>query len=170
MSLSGRTRLTVCLTRLQLRQALSRAQQALHELRRWRLDGPNATRAAATSLAILPFLARGHDHKTPGPYREHIARGIDVRSASLVFSVVLNDESTWTVTLDDGTTHIADGVIVTCPLPQSYSLLVTSVRRVAMRPPMPRPLSKTVTVHPWSDATRAAMRPASPAPTTITRR
>jgi hypothetical protein len=43
----------------------------------WSLDGPKATRAGATSLAILPFLARGHDHKTPGPYREHIARGID---------------------------------------------------------------------------------------------
>jgi hypothetical protein len=43
----------------------------------WSLDGPKPTRAAATSLAILPFLARGYDHKTPGPYREHIARGID---------------------------------------------------------------------------------------------
>ena len=43
----------------------------------WSLDGPKPTRAAATSLAILPFLARGYDHKTPGPYREHIARGIE---------------------------------------------------------------------------------------------
>jgi hypothetical protein len=43
----------------------------------WRLDGPKATRAGATSLAILPFLARGYDHKTPGPYREPIARGIE---------------------------------------------------------------------------------------------
>jgi predicted NAD/FAD-dependent oxidoreductase len=79
---------------------------------------------------------RGFDHEDGHPryvavdgmaaLAKHIARGIDVRSASLVFSVALNDESSWTVTLDDGTTHVADGVIVTCPLPQSYSLLVTS--------------------------------------------
>jgi hypothetical protein len=43
----------------------------------WSLDRPKTTRAAATSLATLPFLARGYDHKTPGPYREHIARGIE---------------------------------------------------------------------------------------------
>ena len=102
MSLSGRTRLTVCLTRLQLRQALSRAQQALHELRRWRLDGPNATRAAATSLAILPFLARGHDHKTPGPYREHIARGID-----FLVKLVGKDGNT----VKDGETMYSQGLV-----------------------------------------------------------
>ena len=43
----------------------------------WSLDEPRPMRAAATSLAILPFLARGHDHTTPGPYREQIARGIE---------------------------------------------------------------------------------------------
>ena len=43
----------------------------------WSLDGPKETRGAATSLALLPLLARGHDHKTPGPYRERIARGIE---------------------------------------------------------------------------------------------
>lgn len=44
----------------------------------WTLGGPGdrPMRAAATSLAILPFLSRGHDHQAPGPYRERIARGI----------------------------------------------------------------------------------------------
>ena len=57
---------------------------------------------------------------------KHIARGLDVRTSSLVFSVAASADKTWNVTLDDGSVHEADGVIVTCPLPQSYSLLVTA--------------------------------------------
>lgn len=46
----------------------------------WVLDGkpvPKPDRAAATSLAILAFLGRGHDHKAPGPYREQLAAGVN---------------------------------------------------------------------------------------------
>lgn len=57
---------------------------------------------------------------------KHIGRGLDVRTSSLVFSVAASGNGTWNVTLDDGSVHEADGVIVTCPLPQSYSLLVTA--------------------------------------------
>jgi len=44
----------------------------------WSLSlGESKARAAATALAILPFLARGHDHTTPGPYRDQVGRGIN---------------------------------------------------------------------------------------------
>jgi len=57
---------------------------------------------------------------------KHIGRGLDVRTSSLVFSVSASGNSSWNVTLDDGSVHEAHGVIVTSPLPQSYSLLVTA--------------------------------------------
>ena len=56
---------------------------------------------------------------------KHIATGLDVRTSSLVFSISAESPGAWRVTLDDGTKHDSDGVIVTCPLPQTYSLLVT---------------------------------------------
>lgn len=58
---------------------------------------------------------------------KHLARGLDVRTSSLVFSVSGDDPgSGWIVTLDDGSTHSADGVILTCPIPQSYSLVANT--------------------------------------------
>jgi len=75
------------------------------------LDGPKPMRAAATSLAILPFLARGHDHKTPGPYREHIARGID-----FLVEFVGEDGSA----LKDGETMYSQG-LVAMTLCRAYS-------------------------------------------------
>jgi renalase len=61
---------------------------------------------------------------------KHIARGLDVRTSTLVFSIEESSrsESTgagpWTVTIDDGTRLTADAVVVTCPVAQSYSLTV----------------------------------------------
>lgn len=79
---------------------------------------------------------RGFDHDDGHPryvanngmasLAKHIARGIDVRTGSLVFSISASTDGAWNVTLDDGSVHEAHGVIVTCPLPQSYSLLVTA--------------------------------------------
>lgn len=72
-----------------------------------------ATRGGMTSLA------------------KHIARGIDVRTSTLVFSVgqstdssVSTDRRRYSITIDDGSRLEADAVIITCPIPQSYSLTV----------------------------------------------
>ncbi|MEN9804097.1 MAG: hypothetical protein RIS41_944 [Actinomycetota bacterium] len=56
---------------------------------------------------------------------KHLARGLDVRISTLVFGVTQADDG-WIVTLDDGSTHAADGVILTCPIPQSYSLIANT--------------------------------------------
>jgi predicted NAD/FAD-dependent oxidoreductase len=56
-----------------------------------------------------------------------------VRTDVLVFAIhrtpsrpAAGSTPPWQVTLDDGTVHHADALVVTCPLPQSYSLLVTA--------------------------------------------
>jgi predicted NAD/FAD-dependent oxidoreductase len=61
---------------------------------------------------------------------KHIAKGLDVRTSTLVFSIeeASRSESTgngpYTVTIDDGTRLTADAVVVTSPVAQSYSLTV----------------------------------------------
>jgi renalase len=57
---------------------------------------------------------------------KHLARGLDVRTSTLVFAVKPGDTSRWTVVIDDGTNIDTDAVVMTCPLPQSYSLTVTT--------------------------------------------
>jgi renalase len=60
---------------------------------------------------------------------KHLARDLDVRCNSLVFAIRPGEDpsvSPWSVALDDGTSLDADAVVVTCPLPQAYALLVTS--------------------------------------------
>lgn len=57
---------------------------------------------------------------------KYLARDLDVRTSTLVFSVSRGDDDRWIVTLDDGSTHPADGVILTCPIPQSYSLIANT--------------------------------------------
>ena len=94
---------------------------------------------------------RGFDGRTDGFPRyaahggmnalaKHLAHGLDVRCDSLVFSlhrasdasdgtgweVKLDDGTGWEVKLDDGTSITSDALIVTCPLPQTFSLLVSS--------------------------------------------
>jgi hypothetical protein len=65
---------------------------------------------------------------------KHLARDLDVRCQSLVFAIRPSAPSGWSVGLDDGTTIVADALIVTCPLPQAYSLLVTG--EVTLPPPL----------------------------------
>lgn len=61
---------------------------------------------------------------------KHIAKGLDVRSSTLVFSISEDSQSgstgtgRYTITIDDGTRLTADAVVVTCPVAQSYSLTV----------------------------------------------
>lgn len=56
---------------------------------------------------------------------KHIARGLDVRCGSLVFRID-RDAGGWVVGLDDATHTQVDAVVVTCPLPQTASLLFTA--------------------------------------------
>jgi renalase len=58
---------------------------------------------------------------------KHLAAGLDVRCNSLVFSLHRNDAGQpWSVKLDDGTSTAHDALVVTCPLPQTFSLLMTA--------------------------------------------
>jgi predicted NAD/FAD-dependent oxidoreductase len=56
----------------------------------------------------------------------HLAVGLEVRCSTLVFALRRGVTSAWSVGLDDGTDIAADAVVLTCPLPQSFSLLVTA--------------------------------------------
>lgn len=57
---------------------------------------------------------------------KHLATGMDVLTSKLVFAVKPGIETRWTVVIDDGSEIDADAVVMTCPLPQSYSLTVTA--------------------------------------------
>lgn len=57
---------------------------------------------------------------------KHLANGLDVRTSTLVFAVKPGETSRWTVVVDDGSELDTDAVVMTCPLPQSYSLTVTT--------------------------------------------
>jgi renalase len=58
---------------------------------------------------------------------KHLARGLDVRCDSLVFSLHRGPGAhAWEVKLDDGSLHHAGALLVTCPLPQTFSLLVSA--------------------------------------------
>lgn len=58
---------------------------------------------------------------------KHLARGLDVRCNSLVFSLHQGTgDQRWEVRLDDGSVHHTDALVVTCPLPQTFSLLVSA--------------------------------------------
>ena len=56
---------------------------------------------------------------------KHLATGLDVRCSHMVFSMERN-ASRWKLNLDDGTAFDADAVVVTCPIPQSLSLLANT--------------------------------------------
>ncbi len=58
-----------------------------------------------------------------------LADGLDVECATMAFGVHPSAAHApggprWTVAIDDGTARHADAVIVTCPLPQAFALLV----------------------------------------------
>ena len=53
---------------------------------------------------------------------KHLAAGLDVRCDHLVFAI-RRDGGGWQVQTDDAVDHAADAVILTAPVPQSFSLL-----------------------------------------------
>jgi len=57
---------------------------------------------------------------------KHLAQGIDVRCNTFVFEVTRNEDTSWSIKIDDGTVFQSDALVVTCPLPQAYSLLITA--------------------------------------------
>ena len=57
---------------------------------------------------------------------KHLAAGLDVRCSTLVFAIRPGEATAWSVGLDDGTAIAADAIVLTCPLPQSFSLLITA--------------------------------------------
>jgi len=57
---------------------------------------------------------------------KHLAIGLDIRCNTLAFSIAPGTTSKWQLNLDDGSALNADALIVTCPLPQTYALLVTA--------------------------------------------
>ena len=78
---------------------------------------------------------RGFD-ESPDGYPRYAVRGgmnvlaktvaapVDVRCSALVFAIRRGTATAWEVVLDTAEVIIADALVVTCPLPQSYSLLV----------------------------------------------
>lgn len=56
---------------------------------------------------------------------KHLAADLDVRCNRLVFAV-RPGAGCWEVGLDDGTSLAADALVVTCPLPQTSAVLITT--------------------------------------------
>jgi predicted NAD/FAD-dependent oxidoreductase len=56
---------------------------------------------------------------------KRLSEGLDVRCGSLVFAV-RRGRSQWEVGLDDATVVPTDAVVITCPLPQTASLIITA--------------------------------------------
>ena len=57
---------------------------------------------------------------------KYLAQGLNVRCSTLAFSIARGATSKWQLKIDDGSVLDADAIIVTCPLPQAYALLVTA--------------------------------------------
>jgi renalase len=55
----------------------------------------------------------------------HLARGLDVRLGTMAFAV-RRGEGGWLVTLADGAVMAADALVLTCPVPQAASLLISA--------------------------------------------
>jgi len=57
---------------------------------------------------------------------KHLATGLDIRTSSLVFSVLPADNGGWTTTLDTGESFESEAVILTAPIPQSFGFAFTA--------------------------------------------
>lgn len=55
-----------------------------------------------------------------------LAQGLDIHCNTFVFEVTRNEDTSWSIKIDDGTVLQTDALVVTCPLPQAYSLLITA--------------------------------------------
>lgn len=105
-----------------------RSEQFAAHVHRWQQDG-----VVYEWCRGFGAEADGHPryavHGGMNALAKHLARNLDVRCDSLVFSLHRTDPGSahpWEVKLDDGSVHHADALIVTCPLPQTFSLLVSA--------------------------------------------
>ena len=57
---------------------------------------------------------------------KHLAQGLDIHCNTFVFEVTRNEDTSWSTKIDDGTVFQSDALVVTCPLSQAYSLLITA--------------------------------------------
>lgn len=57
---------------------------------------------------------------------KHLAKKLDIRCNTFAFEIMRGKDSTWTTKIDDGSVFTSDALIITCPLPQTYSLLITA--------------------------------------------
>ena len=57
---------------------------------------------------------------------KHLAQRLDIRCNTFVFEVTRNEDTSWSTKIDDGTVFQSDALLVTCPVPQAYSLLITA--------------------------------------------
>jgi len=57
---------------------------------------------------------------------KHLARGLDVRCSTMAFAIRPATDGGWSVGIDDGSAVPAEALVVTTPLPQASSLLMTS--------------------------------------------
>ena len=57
---------------------------------------------------------------------KHLAEGLKIHCNTFVFEVTRNEDTSWSTKIDDGTVFQSDALVVTCPLPQAYSLLITA--------------------------------------------
>ena len=60
-----------------------------------------------------------------GALGAYLANGLDVRLETMCFAIRRSGQR-WEVGIDDGTSLTADALVVTCPVPQSASLLITA--------------------------------------------
>ena len=57
---------------------------------------------------------------------KHVARGLDVRTSTMVFALRRAERAPWSVAIDDGSSIDADAVVVTTPVPQALAITITA--------------------------------------------
>ncbi len=78
--------------------------------------GPGADNApgAATGLALLPFLARGHTHQSQGPFRQAVYNGLTW--------LLTHQKPTGDLSVTDGQTQMYSHAIATVALCEAYGM------------------------------------------------
>lgn len=104
------------------------------EVQRWRDDGLvfewcRGFASSGSADRVGDGYPRYAVHGGMNALAKHLARGLDVRCDSLVFSLHRSPGAgggEWEVKLDDASVLRADALVVTCPLPQTASLLISA--------------------------------------------
>ena len=84
-----------------------------------------ARRVGTRGFASVDGFPRYAAHRGMAGLAAHLATGLDVRLDTMAFAV-RPGEGGWRVTLTDGAVMVADALVLTCPVPQSASLLISA--------------------------------------------